>query len=116
MMTVRCLFPDGWETSLRALGVLTNTREASAADLHLGITIPKPFLLGLPKQVGPTDVGTVPGACVLLVENGRPLQFALLASIARERVVLQFRGRLVLPVAVELEAESSQRHRGRRVG
>ncbi len=73
--------PDGWTTALRALGVLANTRETSMADLQLGITELRAFLLGLPKPVGPADVGMVPGACVLLVDNGRPLQFALLANI-----------------------------------
>jgi hypothetical protein len=73
--------PDGWATALQALRAQKDARVISNADLLFGIAVPECFLVGLPKPVEPADVGAAVGARVLLVENGRPLHFVLLANI-----------------------------------
>ena len=88
--------PDGWHVALRALRLLHCARDTCDTERPLDVSRMDCRLLGQPKRVPALTDETLlaPGACVALVEDGRRVNYVLVAHICSDRWLCSRGGRL----------------------
>ena len=77
----RIPLPPGWEVALNLLKSVDNTRIISQRSLPLNVCQLDCKLLGIPKRLALPQNDRSPGACVALVDNGRRVNYVLVAHI-----------------------------------
>jgi hypothetical protein len=77
----RIPLPPGWDVGLNALKLANHARDTSQRSLPLNVRELKCQLLGVPKRFDLPQAGHAPGACVALMDNGRRVNYVLVAHV-----------------------------------
>ena len=77
----RIPMPPCWDVALNALKLANHARDTSQGSLPLNVRELKCQLLGVPKRFNLAQVGLSPGTCVALMEDGRRVNYVLVAHV-----------------------------------
>ena len=77
----RIPMPPGWDVALNALKLAKHAQDTSQRSLPLNVRELKCQLLGVPKRFNLPQAGLSPGACVALMDDGRRVNYVLVAHV-----------------------------------
>ena len=77
----RIPMPPGWDVALNVLKLANHARDISQRSLPLNVRELKCQLLGVPKRFDLPQAGLSPGACVALMDDGRRVNYVLVAHV-----------------------------------